>query len=132
MYRVWDKEKYCWAKDVFLSPNGDIVSVKPHKWKSDTYKTDLKPDNKFIVQYSTNITDKHNKEIYEGDIIKTNFGVTGVILYVPDRLGFLLMDYENSKYYILTELRCKQCKIIGNIMENSELIPYYVGVNNGK
>lgn len=124
-YRVWNKEQSCWVDEVFLSPNGDVISVEPHKWKSDTYKTDLKPDNKFIVQHSINTTDKNNKVIYEGDAVRTDFGVVGVIVYVPDRLSFLLIDFKNDKFYVLTELRCKQCEVIGNVVENPELVPKY-------
>lgn len=128
-YRVWNKEESCWVDEVFLTPNGEVISVEPHRWKSDIYKTDLKPDNKFIVQHSINITDKNNTEIYEGDIVQTEFDVIGVIVYVPDRLSFILIDFKENKFYILTELRCKQCEIIGNVMENIDLVPDGVPYN---
>lgn len=126
MYRVWNKEEACWIKEnIVILPNGDISTIEPYKNKLNIFQTDLKSENKYIVHFSININDKNNINIYEGDIIKTDFDVIGAICYIPERLGFFLIDFKNYKYYILDAERCKQCEIIGNVMENPELVPHY-------
>lgn len=125
-FRVWDKQD----KKMIRSPydaDFNVVIVLPnlvemHKKSKTKMKEFIQGDylnERFEVMLHTGIEDKNNKEIYEGDIIKTRFG-TGEVIYKDCR--FLVNDCL---------LQLNHCipfniEILGNIYENKELKKKYV------
>lgn len=130
-YRVYDKKDECWVREnIYLSFNKDLLVAK--KSLFNTLKLSLVSDSRFILQESIELKDKKKRLIFEGDIVKVEIVneedkvttvVTGVVAYYPDYAAFYLFDYQNSKYYPITSDITKYMEIIGNVIENKDLLP---------
>ena len=131
MYRVYDKKSECWVREnVYISFNKDLLIGKKHLF--NTLKLSRSSSDKYIIQESIGLEDANKRFIYEGDIAKvevtdevnnTTFIVTGVISYYTDHACYYLFDYQNNKYYPLSKKICEKMEIIGNVIENSNLLP---------
>lgn len=73
-------------------------------------------DNYELMQY-TGLKDKNGREIYEGDIVKNEYGKVMDIQYDPRSAAFGVGDY-----YFGTIGSGKILEVIGNIFENPELL----------
>jgi len=75
------------------------------------------PSRLSVVAYNqfTGLHDKNGKEIYEGDIVKTKFGIIGDIQFL-DGCFCLHREYADDCLSYYTNLT-----VIGNIYENPEL-----------
>lgn len=73
-----------------------------------------------------NVPDKKGQAIYEGDIVRSVGGVTGVIKFVDDEATCTIGFYFTSDGIIpiaaLTPSTGRILEIIGNIYENPELL----------
>lgn len=152
-FRAWHKEekKMC-PIDVLTTKGAFLIGVKngPDELTDGGIMIIIAPKNgRFcmnediqLMQY-TGLHDKNGKEIYEGDIIKTewpktnrnsvctvefiNAGFMGVKQIPVDNTG-TVMDFKYDPSWLdrkfhLTEIRCiNYCEVIGDIYENPELI----------
>lgn len=75
-------------------------------------------DGVWTYLQSTNLKDKNNKEIYEGDILKLADGAIGPLLF--HKLS-LLVKISQDEYRYLSG-RESYSEVIGNIFENPELL----------
>lgn len=88
-------------------------------------------DQETICQY-TGLTDENGKKIFEGDIVKYDFGEEqigvqlAVVQYDAQYHGFLTKPVNDWMYAQL-----KDCEVIGNIFDNPELLDK-AGEPNGK
>ena len=74
-----------------------------------------------LMQY-TGLKDKNGKEIYEGYILTSAFSKR-IVIFNENTCSFMLKDIElRNELFSLTNEKCKNLEIIGNIYENKELI----------
>lgn len=119
MYRVYDKKEKKWSQgNFYLSKNEDLYISKKSWFGRE--KLTLVPSIQYVWQRDIGLYDKNGILIYEGDICKIeSLDITGIITYVSEFASFVLLDYDNNKYYELSKERCSNdVVIVGNIFEN--------------
>lgn len=129
MYRVYDKKKERWVKDgIYLTPNEDLSTST--KALFGTEKLSLASNQRYVLQKSIGLKDMRKVSIFEGDIASVTICneneeliVIGVVAYYPDHASYYLFDYQNAKYYPINSEICKHLEIIGNVIDNSNLLP---------
>lgn len=128
MYRVYDYEKKKFINDkIYLSPhpNSELYILKKNFIGRD--KLIIASPERFICQKDINLFDKNNKLIFEGDIVEANVSedriVTGMIVYAHEFSAYIILCYDTNEYFTLGESVCKYVEVIGNVMENKELMP---------
>jgi len=111
-FRIWLKNKEEMDyNDCFIRASGNPVIWGGDEQEKDSY---------VLMQY-TGLKDKNGKEIYEGDIVKTDKEYKDIIIW-EDGSFFLKStdkDYDNE---YLWEYIPKRLEVIGNVYENKDLI----------
>lgn len=122
MYRVYDNKEKRWVKEgIYLSPNNDLSISK--KALFGIKKMSLVSDNRYTWHRDIELRDKNNKLIFEGDICSCKDGVfTGVVSYVREHAAYYLLDDENLTYYPLGDEYMDKVEVIGNVLENQDLL----------
>ena len=77
-------------------------------------------ENIELMQY-TELKDKNNKEIYEGDIVKFLNGIFEVI-WCNEKASFMLKNKEYKEFLNFIYENHNVMEIVGNIYKNPELI----------
>lgn len=132
-FRVWDKHKKKMYSDEDYNKTWKII-YKPFIGLVACKKENEKVDSLILMQ-STKLTDKNEKEIYEGDIVKCEWEdefryvyVVGIVKWFMG--GFLTENVENRSYWKKTKESMNEwwttnllfyhndIEIIGNIYEN--------------
>jgi uncharacterized phage protein (TIGR01671 family) len=126
-FRAWDgKEMYlpknADQEDFFVMPDGDVMYTTDDRKTYNSYPVTRRRENWLLMQF-TGLKDKNGEEIYEGDVIHSCGGLTLYVYWDADRCGFL---YKNDHGFIAAFSGGDCIDIIGNIYENSELLPHPV------
>jgi len=120
-FRAWDAKENRWYAPVFEAYAGRLDELVV-SFGGDLARRTMKgmdheslfPD-RYILEQFTGFRDNNEKEIYEGDLVKTN-GARGIveIKWLPDG-----DEYEIMGGYFLPG---NTFEIVGNIHENPELL----------
>jgi len=122
-----DKGKLKWFEGVLVGDGAIYIGTK-------NMGIQLLKDVKALCQY-TGLTDKNGKEIYEGDIVKTNWDVGSLIEIIFWHKDGAFRQIPVKEYRFYTErnnwialwnyskpVGVGDALIIGNIYENPELL----------
>jgi len=105
-FRAWDGSIEKMFYDAFsIQSFGSVIDIG---WKSKNVK-------EIIYQQYTGLHDKNDKEIYEGDIVNYEDGCNEEIIF--ENCSFVGKGIKSGKTSMIGD-----CKIIGNIYENPELL----------
>lgn len=116
-FRVWDHNTdTMMIPDNFEFYDGKIGWIDAGREAGPGSGNDGYPDQFEIMQY-TGLHDKNGREIYEGDIVKNEYGKVMEVQYDPRSAAFGVGDY-----YFGTIGSGKILEVIGNIFENPELL----------
>lgn len=131
-FRAWDKEnqhmaysdKHEWDYSFSFDGKSGNLTCAINCCYCDTFGDEhddwVELDN--IMEYA-GFKDKHNKEVYEGDIVKHDFGADkigvqlAVVKYSNKYASFLIEPIDNWMFCDKAD-----CEVIGNIYENADLL----------
>lgn len=112
-FRAWNK------KDKVMVDVAAMNFGPSGLWSLIEYAYDAElqlADNYELMQY-TGLHDKNGREVYEGDIVKNEYGKVMEVQYDPRSAAFGVGDY-----YFGTIGSGKTLEVIGNIFDNPELL----------
>lgn len=102
-FRLWDKEY------------NKIIDWTEFLFRRFTFDYLIEHSDKFIIQQFTGLTDKNGREIYEGDIIKTESSSMF-------RKNIYEIKYYQNRFTPDDICDKNDIEVVGNIFENPELL----------
>lgn len=113
-FRAWDTEedRYASDEDICFDTGGSCDNV---------YDLVVVDDQFYIYEQCTGLRDKNGKLIYEGDIVEAYDYTIEHSQVVWDKGCYVLKSKDAAMYEHLSNYE-KECKVIGNIHENPELL----------
>lgn len=79
--------------------------------------------NDFIIMFSSGKNDKDGKPIYSGDIVKLSNDKIGFVVYEYQTYTIHFSKKDKLRRWPLGAYEDEELTIVGNIYENSEVIP---------
>ena len=114
-YRVWDKKGSRWINtNVIIDAYGILI------WSFAFEIRPIDDPENYDVEYFTGFKDEAGKEIYQGDILSGDY--PDEVFWDNDRGQWMLRNSENPDDTLWEIMRDNNPKIIGNIMENPEIL----------
>ena len=109
-FRMFDTEEKCFM-------NGSRII--------ESRVNDLNKEGRWIYQIRTGLKDVNGKDIFEGDILSDIEEKPLYIEYSEEKAAFCFVykfDPYGISYYTVKEFHYEGLEIIGNILENPELL----------
>ena len=126
MYKVYDNENKKWITDkCMISPDGNLYQIINKKFIKTMHSnlcSNTSKSQKYIVYRSIGLTDKSNELIYEGYILREEKGKIGLVHYSTELAAYVFVHVKENKFYPLGAELCKKTKILGNVIDDSELL----------
>ena len=133
-YIIYDKKNEEWVEELqnfYLSYNNDLFAST--KLPFGVEKLSLVSTERYVYQVDIGLRDMNGHLIFEGDICRIDsIDVVGAITYVPEHASYYLLDHKNLNYYPLSEERCRQIEIIGDIFYDKNLINFEDNIEEGE
>jgi len=125
-FKIWDKKRKKWVHKTPVNLLGETILLGEFMRRPDGTHVRLEELNDMeIIQY-TGLKDKNKKEIYEGDVVilyNWDEDCWDVLRTVEFSEGsFMVTDIDNSGTCSIQMVELSECRIIGNIYENPELL----------
>lgn len=120
-YRLWNKYKKCWETDCYvISRDGEVYFIDYGEICG------CFPSKTHVLQRSVGLKDIHGNEVFEGDIVKIDYGDESLIgnMEFYDFAWRIKSKYKNDKnlYYPIFCEDIDLIEILGNIFENKNLL----------
>lgn len=128
-FRVWDNEDQIFLTKARIYQNGECYCAFKGEWNKNRLSK---------VEMCTGLKDKNGKLIYEGDIFIDSEDIISTVSYCNKSLSFVVNGYDyksedgspyGEDFYQSGEFEeqlqfydIDDCKIIGNIHENTEIL----------
>jgi hypothetical protein len=121
-FRVYDKKKKKFVTDnVFLTPDGELVESKKSLFGS---KMTFVNGNRFVYQRYIGLEDQNGNPIYIGDYLEaavTNEEVVvGIVTFAEEISSYIIMCFENEKWYTLGTDICDRIQVVGNVFDDEK------------
>ena len=106
-FRIWDTKENKYVNDMAILPNGELIRVY------DGYSSRNVPIKfRYIIQRASNVKDKYNKLIYEGDVVKLNTVIPSISQY-DNKIGKI--RYSDSCFWV--DFRTNSLKLWNEFIE---------------
>ena len=135
MFRVYDIKKERWIDNVYMTPDEELYEIKKNIFGVSKFRylsnamvddTDDMPTERYVVHRDIELYDMNDTLIYQGDIVRANVAddkvVNGLVTYAHELASYIILCYDNDEYYVLGESVTTRVEVIGNILENKELL----------
>ncbi len=120
MFRAWKKKEKAWLFGYEIPSLGGFSLIGETVLLGELNSVPLEDWNDIEIMQYTNVKDKNEKEIYEGDILKYSLGNgeywNAEVIWYHDRWQ------HRNKADIKQDIDMFKDEVIGNIYENPELL----------
>jgi len=125
-FRAWDIKRKLMTvfnlTEIYADCCGNVGFLKnaPHQHENDSWKD-------FELMQYTSLKDKNEKEIYEGDVLRSKVGYLYVVDFQYGSFGAYWTKEKNIWHSCSSRsFEEKEFEIVGNIFENPKLLKKYL------